>query len=109
MANKFKKGDKVKVISGKNKGALSEILSFDPKKNTATVSKVNIAKKHKKPSKNDPKGGIIEKEMPLHVSNIMHVNSKTKAAERVGFMFLKNGKKVRFLKKSGELIDNTKA
>jgi large subunit ribosomal protein L24 len=108
MANKFKKSDKVKVITGKDKGKISEIISFIPKTNKVIVGGVNVVKKHTKPNKFNPEGGIVQKEMPIHVSNVMHVDLKTNSASKIGFKFLEDGKKVRYLKKTGELIDNKK-
>ena len=108
MANKFKKSDKVKVITGKDKVKISEIISFIPKSNKVVIGGVNIVKRHTKPNKFNPEGGIVQKEMPIHVSNIMHVDLKTNSASKIGFKFLEDGKKVRYLKKTGELIDNKK-
>jgi large subunit ribosomal protein L24 len=109
MANKFKKNDKVKVITGKDKGKISEIISFTPKNDKVILNGVNLVKRHTKPNKLNPEGGIVQKEMPIHVSNIMHIDPKTNSAVRIGFKFLKDGRKVRYLKKTGELIDNKKA
>lgn len=109
MANKFKKSDRVKVITGKDKGKISEIVSFIPRLNKAILTGVNIVKKHTKPSKSNPEGGIIKKEMPIHVSNLMHVGLTLDAVSKVGFKFLEDGKKVRYLKKTGELLDNKKS
>ena len=108
MANKFKKSDKVKVITGKDKGKISEIISFIQIFNKVVIGGVNIVKRHTKPNKFNPEGGIVQKEMPIHVSNIMHVDLKTNSASKIGFKFLEDGKKVRYLKKTGELIDNKK-
>ncbi len=108
MANKFKKSDKVKVITGKDKGKVSEIVSFIPKSNKVILNGVNLVKRHTKPNKLNPEGGIVQKEMPIHISNIMHIDPKTNSAAKVGFKFLEDGKKVRYLKKTGELIDNKK-
>jgi large subunit ribosomal protein L24 len=108
MANKFKKSDKVKVITGKDKGKISEIIGFIPKSNKVVISGVNVVKRHTKPNKFNPEGGIVQKEMPIHVSNIMHVDLKTNSVSKIGFKFLEDGKKVRYLKKTGELIDNKK-
>ena len=108
MASKFKKDDKVKVISGKDKGKIATILKVIPKENKAFVEGVGIVKKHAKPSKVNPEGGIIEKEMPIDMSNLMHVDPKTNVATRIGFKVNDDGEKVRYSKKSGELIDNKK-
>ncbi len=108
MANKFKKNDTVKIITGKDKGKVSKILKFFPKLNKALVSGVNIVKKHTKPSKLNPKGGIEQREMTIHTSNIMHVDPDTNSVSKIGFRLLKDGGKVRYLKKSNGIIDNKK-
>lgn len=108
MANKFKKNDKVKVITGKDKGKVSEIINFIPKSNKVILNGVNLVKRHTKPNKLNPEGGIVQKEMPIHISNIMHIDPKTNSAVKIGFKFLEDGKKVRYLKKTGQLIDNKK-
>ena len=109
MASKFKKNDKIKVISGKDKGKVSKILKVMPKINKVLIEGVGIVKRHTKPNKLNPEGGVIQKEMPINVSNIMHLDPKTNATTRIGFKFTDDGKKVRYSKKSGELIDNKKA
>ena len=108
MANKFKKNDKVKVITGKDKGKISEIINFITKSNKVILNGVNLVKRHTKPSKLNPEGGIVQKEMPIHISNIMHIDPKTNSVVKIGFKFLEDGKKVRYLKKTGELIENKK-
>lgn len=106
MAHKMhvKKGDKVQVISGKDKGKQGVILEAIPKKNRVIVEGVNIVKKHTKPSQANPQGGILEVEAPIHASNVMPVDPKTKEPTRVGYKFV-DGKKVRYAKKSGEVLD----
>ena len=99
-----KKGDKVQVISGKDKGKQGVILAALPKKNRVLVEGVNIVKKHAKPTQASPQGGIIEKEAPIHVSNVMPLDPKTGVPTRVGYQLV-DGKKVRVAKKSGELLD----
>jgi len=105
MSKKFKRGDKVIVTTGKDKGKQGEIVKVITQKAKVIVSGVNIAKRHTKPSKNMPNGGIIPKEMPLSVSNLAHICPKSGIATRIGFKFLEDGTKVRYAKKSGELID----
>lgn len=99
-----KKGDKVQVISGKDKGKQGVVLAAFPKKNRVLVEGVNIIKKHSKPTQANPQGGIIEKEAPIHVSNVMALDPKTGVPTRVGYQLV-DGKKVRVAKKSGELLD----
>ncbi|QOR66779.1 50S ribosomal protein L24 [Cytobacillus suaedae] len=99
-----KKGDKVQVISGKDKGKQGVILEAFPKKDRVLVEGVNVVKKHSKPSQANPQGGIISKEAPIHVSNVMPLDPKSGTPTRVGFK-VEDGKKVRVAKKSGELLD----
>ncbi|WP_243388399.1 50S ribosomal protein L24 [Bacillus kexueae] len=99
-----KKGDKVMVISGKDKGKQGVILEAYPKKDRVLVEGVNIVKKHSKPSQVNPQGGIISQEAPIHVSNVMPLDPKTGEPTRVGFQVV-DGKKVRVAKKSGEILD----
>ena len=99
-----KKGDKVMVISGKDKGKTGVILSALPKKDRVLVEGVNIVKKHSKPSQMNPQGGIINQEAPIHVSNVMPIDPKTGEPTRVGVK-VENGNKVRYAKKSGEVLD----
>lgn len=103
---KIKKGDQVVVISGKDKGKRGSVLKVIPDENRAVVAGVNVAKKHSKPSAANPSGGIVTKELPIHVSNIAIADPKTSKPSRVGYKLLKDGKKVRFAKKSGETIDS---
>lgn len=99
-----KKGDKVMVISGKDKGKTGVILASFPKKDRVLVEGVNIVKKHSKPSQANPQGGIISQEAPIHVSNVMPIDPKTGEPTRVGYQVF-DGKKVRVAKKSGEVLD----
>ncbi|MGL4523448.1 MAG: 50S ribosomal protein L24 [Bacilli bacterium] len=99
-----KKGDKVQVITGKDKGKQGVILQSLPKKDRVIVEGINIVKKHAKPSQANPQGGIIEKEAAIHVSNVLPVDPKTGQPTRVGYTFV-DGKKVRVAKKSGEILD----
>jgi len=100
---KVKKGDEVIVITGKNKGKKGKILSVFPKENKAIVSGINLVKKHTKPSQNS-EGGIIQKELPIHISNISLIDPKSGGSTRVGFKILEDGSKVRVARKSGEII-----
>ncbi|MET3508129.1 large subunit ribosomal protein L24 [Halalkalibacter oceani] len=99
-----KKGDTVKVISGKDKGKQGVILEAFPKKNRVLVEGVNIVKKHAKPSQDNPQGGILNQEAPIHSSNVMPIDPKSGEPTRVGYK-VENGKKVRIAKKSGEALD----
>lgn len=106
MKKKFniKAGDTVFVTTGKEKGKTGKILRVIAKDNKAIVEKLNIVKKHTKPTQKNPTGGIVEKESPIHISNLMLVDPSTNEPTRVGFKFLENGNKVRISKKSGEEI-----
>ncbi|MEG0264612.1 MAG: 50S ribosomal protein L24 [Erysipelotrichaceae bacterium] len=97
---KIKKGDKVKVITGAYKGTIAEVKQVFPKADKLIVEGVNIVKKHMKPTQENPDGGIMEKEAPIHVSNVMAYDAKAKEASKIGFKEEK-GKKVRVFKKSG--------
>jgi large subunit ribosomal protein L24 len=99
-----KKGDKVMVITGKDKGKTGVILVAFPKKDRVLVEGVNIVKKHTKPNHENPQGGIISQEAAIHVSNVMVIDPKTGEPTRVGYK-IENGKKVRVAKKSGALLD----
>ncbi|MDQ0156989.1 50S ribosomal protein L24 [Robertmurraya andreesenii] len=99
-----KKGDKVMVISGKDKGKTGVILAAFPKKDRVLVEGVNIVKKHSKPNQLNPQGGIISHEAPIHVSNVMPIDPKSGEPTRVGYKVV-DGNKVRVAKKSGEVLD----
>ena len=99
-----KTGDKVKVITGKDKGKEGVILKTFPKKDRVIVEGINIVKKHRKASQTNPTGGILEEAAPIHVSNIMLIDAKTGEPTRVGSKEKKK-KKVRVSKKTGEIID----
>ena len=99
-----KKGDKVKVITGKDKNKEGVVLEALPNKDTVVVEGVNVVKKHQKPSQAAPQGGIVEVEAPIHVSNVMVIDPSTGEATRVGYKEV-DGKKVRVSKKTGEVID----
>jgi large subunit ribosomal protein L24 len=104
LKTKIKKGDTVKVITGKSKGHVGRIISILPAKGVAYVEGAQIVSRHTKPNSTHPDGGIIKKESPINISNLMLVDSKGNAS-RVGVKFdKKTGKKSRFLKKTGELL-----
>ena len=103
--NKIKKGDEVIVIAGKDKGRRGTVLRVYQDERLL-VENINVVKKHQKPNPNaGVQGGIIEKEMPLHLSNVMLFNPLTKKGDRVGVRKLEDGKKVRFFKSNGEVVD----
>ena len=104
MKLRLKKGDKVIVTTGKDKGKTGEITTVFPKENKVIVGGINMVKRHTKPSQ-ESAGGIISKEMPIHVSNVALVDPKTGKATRVGYKVEKDGHKVRVAKKSGEVVD----
>ncbi|EGX6725569.1 50S ribosomal protein L24 [Listeria innocua] len=99
-----KKGDKVKVITGKDKGKSGKVLAAFPKKDRVLIEGINMVKKHTKPSNINPQGGILNVEALIHVSNVMLIDPKTGEPTRVGYE-VKGDKKVRVAKKSGEVID----
>tara|TARA_B100001057_G_scaffold150583_1_gene150481 strand:+ start:150 stop:458 length:309 start_codon:yes stop_codon:yes gene_type:complete len=100
MIKKYKKGDEVIVKVGKDKGKIGKISKVITSNEKVIITGVNISKKHQKPSQ-DSKGGIIDKEMPIHISNILAYDSKSKKSSKVGFK-IEEGKKVRILKTTGE-------
>lgn len=106
MAEKYKikKGDKVVIITGREKGKTGEVLRVLRTERRAVVGGVNMVKRHTRPAAGNP-GGIVEKEAPLHLSNIALQDPKDGKPTRVGFKMLDDGRKVRFARRSGEVID----
>ena len=104
MSAKIKKGDRVIVTTGRDKGKKGEVLKVFPKEDRALVSGVNVVKRHQRQTQR-VQGGIVNKESPIHLSNIAHIDPRSGEATRVGFKVLGDGRKVRFAKKSGEVID----
>lgn len=104
MAAKIKKGDKVVVLAGKDKGKEGEVIGVFPQEDRVLVQGVNLVKRHERATQTTP-GGISTREAKLDLSNVALVDPKTGKATRVGFKFLDDGKKVRFAKASGEVID----
>lgn len=102
---KIRKDDKVMIITGKDKGKIGKVLKVNRKKDAVLVERVNMAKRHTKPNpyRQQP-GGIVEKEMPVDISNVMLVCSGCANPVRVGYRFTDDGKKVRFCKKCNEII-----
>ena len=103
MSN-IRKGDKVVVISGSDKGKKGSVLKVFPKEDRALVQGVNMVKRHQRQTQTQ-QAGIVTKEAPVHLSNIAHADPKTRKATRIGFKTLGDGRRVRFAKKSGEVID----
>ena len=101
---KIKKGDRVAVLTGKDRGKRGEVLRMIPKKNRAIVQGVNVVKRHTRPSATSG-GGIMEKEASVHISNLALIDPKTDRPTRVGYRFLEDGRKVRYAKRSAEIID----
>jgi large subunit ribosomal protein L24 len=101
---KIKKGDQVVVVSGRDRGKKGEVLRVIPKEDRLVVQGVHMIKRHQRASPRQA-AGIIEREAPIHISNVAHVDPDGGKPTRVGFRFLEDGRKVRFAKRSGEVID----
>lgn len=104
MAARIKKGDKVVVITGRDKGKTGEVIEVLPSENRVKVRGVAMVKKHQKPTQTQS-GGIVEKEATVHVSNVAHIDPESQKPTRVGFKTLDDGRKVRFAKRSGATLD----
>ena len=102
---RVKKNDTVMVIAGKEKGKSGKVMRVIPKKDGAIVEKLNIVKRHLKPSQQSRQGGILEREAPIQMSNLMLICSKCTDPTRVGFRILEDERKVRYCKKCNEVID----
>ncbi len=105
MTVRLKKNDRVKVITGKDKGKEGKIIRRIPERDLVVVEGVNMVSRHVRPSQNNPQSGIIKQEAPVYASKVMLVCPQCGKATRVGASFLENGKKVRVCKKCGEIID----
>jgi large subunit ribosomal protein L24 len=103
----IRKNDKVIVLAGKEKGKIGTVLKVDAGKSQALVEKINVVKRHTRPGGAAAQGGIIEKEAPIHLSNIMLVCTKCAEPSRIGMRRLEDGSKVRACKKCGELLDES--
>jgi large subunit ribosomal protein L24 len=101
---KIKKGDRVIVISGREKGKTGEVLRVLRAENRAVVQGLNMAKRHTRQSPGQP-GGIIEKEAAIHISNLAHIDPSSQLPTRIGYKLLEDGRKVRFARRSGEVLD----
>lgn len=104
MARHVTKGDMVKVIAGADRGKTGEIMEVYPSKNKVMVQGVNRVYRHLRPSRKHPQGGRIQKEMPIHISNVLPVDPKTQLATRVGVRVNEDGSKERIARKSGESL-----
>lgn len=100
-----RKGDQVLVIAGKDKGKKGRILEAYPSEGRVLVEGVNMMKRHTRPNQANPQGGIVEREAPIHASNVMILDPKSGEPTRIGKKILKDGTKVRYAKKSGEILD----
>ncbi len=105
MAAKVKKGDRVVVTAGRDKGKEGEVLKVLPSESRVVVQGVMIARRHQKSGPRNPEGGIVSREAPVAISNVAHLDPKDGKPTRVGFKFLEDGRKVRYAKRSGEIID----
>ncbi|WP_435314064.1 50S ribosomal protein L24 [Cellulophaga fucicola] len=103
MKLKIKTGDTVRIVAGDHKGVEGKVITVDREKNKAIVEGANMVSKHEKPSANNPQGGIVKKEAPLHISNLSLIDPKSGETTKVGYE-VRDGKKVRFSKKSNEVI-----
>jgi large subunit ribosomal protein L24 len=104
---RIRKGDTIRVIAGKEKGKVGKVLEVDTGRRRVYVEKVNIIKRHQKPSQKHRQGGIIEKEGPLHISKVMLVCQSCGKASRTGMKPVGDGEKTRYCKKCGEMIDRS--
>ena len=102
----IKKNDKVIILSGKEQGKIGNVLKVDAEKGRAIVEKINIVKRHSKPSAQNAQGGIIEKEASLHISNLMIICNKCAEPTRIGKRILDDGSRVRICKKCSEILDD---
>jgi large subunit ribosomal protein L24 len=101
---KIKRDDNVVVISGRDKGKQGKVLRVFPQEQRAVVQGVHVARRHQAPRMGDP-GGIVEKELTIHISNLAHIDPQTNKPTRVGYKLLGDGRKVRVARRSGEVID----
>ncbi|MCC6749839.1 MAG: 50S ribosomal protein L24 [Deltaproteobacteria bacterium] len=102
---RIRKGDEVVVTAGKDVGKRGKVLHVDPAKGRVKVEKINLIKRHVRPSQKHPQGGIVEKEGTLHISNVQIWDSKAQKGTRIGIRVLDGGKKVRVSRKTGDILD----
>lgn len=107
MSIKIRKGDTVRVISGEEKGHSGRVLSVDAAKNRVIVEKLNLVKRHTKPRGQNQQGGIIEKEAPIHISNVLLLDPKAGKGVRIGTRTTKSGKRERISRATGEAVGKT--
>jgi large subunit ribosomal protein L24 len=103
---RIKKGDKVRVMAGNDRGKEGNVLKVFPESNRIIVEKINLIKRHQRPSQTSPRGGIIEKEAPIDASNVMLICPNTKQPTRIGKTILSDGSRARVSKKSGEMLSD---
>jgi large subunit ribosomal protein L24 len=101
---KIKKGDNVVVISGRDKGKRGQVLRVFPDENRLIVQNIHVARRHTRPQLGEP-GGIVDKELTIHVSNVAHIDPQSNKPTRVGYRMLDDGRKVRVARRSGEVLD----
>ena len=103
---RIKKDDKVKVMTGKDKGKIGKVLKVVKKTNRVVVENINVVKVHQRPSQQNPQGGIVEKTQPIHISNLMVMCNSCVTPTRIGIKTLEDGKRVRICKKCNQQIDS---
>ena len=103
---RMKKDDKVKVLTGKDKGKIGKVLKVVKKTNRVIVENINVVKVHQRPSQANPQGGIVEKTMPIQISNLMVMCNSCVKPTRIGMKVLEDGKRVRICKKCNQQIDS---
>ncbi len=103
---RIKKGDRVRVMAGNDKGKEGAVLKVFPNANRVIIEKINLIKRHQRPNQDSPQGGIIEKEAPINASNVMLVCPNTKQPTRIGKAILSDGSRARVSKKSGEMLSD---
>ena len=105
---RLKKGDQVRVMTGKDRGVEGKVLAVLPERNRVVVENVNVAKKTQRPTQENPRGGIREQEMPIHASNVMVLDPQSGEPTRIGTKVLDSGEKVRVARKSGVQLDESR-
>ena len=106
IKNRLKKDDKVKVLTGKDKGKIGKVLKVNKKTSRIVVENINVVKVHQRPTQANPQGGIVEKTMPVHISNLMVMCNSCVKPTRIEMKLLEDGKRVRICKKCNQQIDS---